>query len=76
MAEFFQVLTMMAAPAAIFLLIRHLIVRQNRIAQATSQPPARGAGRQPPDTTAVIDMLIVMAPASPIQTPNRPGSTE
>ena len=37
MAEFFQVLTMMAAPAAILLLIRHLIVRQNRIAQAPSR---------------------------------------
>lgn len=47
MAEFFQVLTMIAAPAAIFLLIRHLIVRQNRIAEATRQPPSRGAGRQP-----------------------------
>jgi hypothetical protein len=48
MAELVQVLTMMAAPAAILLLIRHLIVRQNRAAQAPSRPPARGAGRQPP----------------------------
>jgi hypothetical protein len=48
MAEFFQVLTVMAASAAIVLLIRHLMVRQNQIAQAHSQPPARRAAIQPP----------------------------
>jgi hypothetical protein len=48
MAEFFQVLTVMAASAAIVLVIRNPIVRQNRMARAPSQPPARAAGRQPP----------------------------
>jgi hypothetical protein len=41
MAEFLQVLTMMAAPAGILLLIRYQIVRQNRMEQARSQPPVR-----------------------------------
>ena len=40
MAEFFQVLTMMAMPVAILLMIRHRIVRQNQIAQPPNQPPA------------------------------------
>lgn len=44
MADLFQVLTMMALPAAILLTLRCLIVRQNRTAQrAAGQPAVRRA---------------------------------
>jgi hypothetical protein len=48
MAEFFPVLTMMAAPVAILLMIRHRTVRQNQIAQAPNQPPPRWGDGEPP----------------------------
>jgi hypothetical protein len=42
-AQFIQVLSLMAVPAAILLTIRYVIVRQNRLADE----PRRGR-RQPP----------------------------